>query len=143
MEFLDALPEPLLGWHHYDAVIQAVTRRLKRHRNPSAPSSFSPSLFPSVLSLLPLPPPRIHRLFPSFPYLPFFPLKQSDLIEDQEARLRNLRLLLGEIPACHKPLLCKLTATCHRLLQGHVPLFLSPSLLVAHFPSFFPDLSLS
>ncbi|KAM3570389.1 hypothetical protein VYU27_007547 [Nannochloropsis oceanica] len=67
MEFLDALPEPLLGWHHYDAVIQAVTR--------------------------------------------------SDLIEDQEARLRNLRLLLGEIPAVHKPLLCKLTAMCHRLLQ--------------------------
>lgn len=103
MEFLDALPEPLLGWHLYDAVVQAVTRRCG----------------PASLPCLPLPPPsprahappRSHRPPPS-------PRPLRDLIEDPGTRLRNLRLLLGEIPPSHKPLLCKITRMAQRLLQG-------------------------
>jgi len=57
----------------------------------------------------------------------------SDLIKDRETRFRNLRLLLGEIPACHKPLLCKLTAMCHRLLQGAYV-----SIIPLSFPLFLP-----
>lgn len=103
MEFLDALPEPLLGWHLYDAVVQAVTRRCG----------------PVPLPILPLPYPYPSPSRPP-PCLPAPPIPRPlrDLIEDPSTRLRNLRLLLGEIPPSHKPLLCKITLMAQRLLHG-------------------------